>query len=259
VWQKGEVIFIALISSLALQIFLQQVLVRFFLCSGPFTIVRPELYSIWHFVGLILGVFTGLIRSVARWILALVFVTFLYARLDYAIYPKSFTFLDKSHQGFVSVVVVEAKNSNALYLLFSSLLILRNELRRLASKGVQEVVVDDKLFGRSRVLSSGIINMCRILLRRQVGADLDLRVPPPNTTLSIFELSTDNRQLFLRKERVRHRFFLWMVLTNNPSLKKLRKHALYEESVLEGNGRSLELCQSASIEELQPPLLKTVD
>ena len=70
--------------------------------SAAVTITGPYTY-----VGLILGVFTGFMSSVVRWGKSVAFISILFARLDYAIYPELFASADTAHSGFVSVVNVD--------------------------------------------------------------------------------------------------------------------------------------------------------
>ena len=222
-------IIVASLVSYVTQYIIQLLVVRLFLAEGSsYAVVRPEFYSIWHFVGLILGIFTSLMKSVVRWVTALGFVTLLFARLDIAIFPAVFASSDAAHNGFRSIVILEAKNGNPLYLMFATLLILHNRLQTLADMGESTVEIDSFL-DSERGLSSVVRNMARIYLRSVTGNPRSLRksLREGETTFSLSAFK--NSKVRLVKEKVRTRFWLWYFLTKHPQFVPLRKHNLFEK------------------------------
>lgn len=230
-------------------------------------------------------------------------VSALFARLDHAIYPALFASMDKGHTGFMSVVAIEAKTGNPIYLMFSTLLLLEARLRlegeavaktllakaeiadddpknggedseqpliadvkkhtsassppshtvSTATTTRHKFIVDDTLFRTNYDLSSVIKNVARLLLRRDAGCPTKLSVPPCNgsvmsggndketallnsdgattstTTASIDLTPFLCREDRVRKERVRQRFWLYVILSANPVLIPFRKHNIRME------------------------------
>lgn len=299
-WDKLYVIILAALLSYLSQTLVQKFIIAFFLTKGSFTVVAPEFYSIWHFAGLILGIFSGLVKSAIRWATCLGLVSALFARLDQAIYPALFASLDRGHTGFQSVIAVEAKNGNPLYILFSTILLMNANMYRIAKErsdamGSLRLAVDDTLFADDACLASSIKNCARILVRRlatiprphnlkiRLQLEQELCKAPlvmetairrhgksKEVVLPLVSINTDQQQELnildpcsatplvgsdynrcgsplqeggfkpyfdlvpfveksdrVRREKIRNRFWMWMILTLNPSLVQYRKHQLY--------------------------------
>jgi hypothetical protein len=223
--------------SYVIQFFVQRFLIKKFLTKKRFFVVRPELYAIWHFAGLILGVFTGIVKSVVRWIMAIGLVSGFFARLDMSVLPADFSRLDEAHRGFLGMVLVEAKNGNPIVLVFMSILSLSAELQRMATSDASQYVsfadqtrkyaaVDDLFRNRGPSLSATVRNLAQLLLRLQLGEQpktVSLSTAPP-TVVDLLPFT--DRASYLRRCRVRQRFWLWWLLHANPSLREDRKFRL---------------------------------
>jgi hypothetical protein len=243
-WEKLKVLVLSSIVAYLISFGLDTLFVQGFLCGGSsYTVLRQELYSIWHYVGLILGIFTGFMSSVVRWVKSIAFISLLFARLDFAIYPELFASADSAHGGFMSVVNVEAKNGNPVFVTFAMLLMVEQELRRLAdcreyegdstaaihpraSRNSSENEVPVSLLFRGSAVASSIRNVARIYLRDAMRAPHDLRDRGAPKFISLKPFSRAQRRA--AKERVRARFWLALLLLHNPSLIPLRKHNLFE-------------------------------
>ncbi|CUI15046.1 transmembrane protein, putative, partial [Bodo saltans] len=160
IWDELSAIVIASLSVYLTQTLMIELVVSKYLSDGKWLIIRPELYSIWHFIGLILGVFSGIMKSVVRVAMALGFVCLLFARVDQAIYPALFASMDKGHTGFLSSVNIEAKTGNPIFLMFCTLLLFEKRLRDV---GEEETLVgehQDKKNGVTEKIDSTGKNDC---------------------------------------------------------------------------------------------------
>lgn len=267
IWDQLSVIIIASLSLYLTQTLVIELVVSKFLSDGRWLVVRPELYSIWHFIGLILGIFAGLMKSVVRVAMALGFVILLFARLDQAIYPELFASMDKGHHGFLSVVNVEAKTGNPIYIVFCTLLLLEKKLRDTAAQVAATAVaegcelssmlpttqtscssaqqqgfnapvlpVDDTVFLDDYNLSSVVKSVAMLVLRRDAGCPTQLNQPPivkgSKSTSSCPAISLApfvDLPSRIRQVRVQQRLWLYVVMSANPSLVLLRKHHLRQQ------------------------------
>jgi len=210
----------------------EEILIKRFLSDTNLLVVRPELYAMWHFAGLILGLFTGIVAVFVRWGSAVGLLTFTFASVEKSVMASSFSTLDKAHNGFMCSIVVEAKTGNPLMLLFATLLITKRELRRqssLSSRSTEQMVVVDSLFEGDRDISSGVKNLARIYARQLVSSNnsTSLREAPVDPLMDVSALLDE--VAWKRREKVRQRFWMWWLLTKNPSLRDDRKHALVFE------------------------------
>ena len=214
--------------------FMQVVVVDRFLTQGNL-IVRPELYSIWHLVGLFLGVFSSLITSITRWGMSVGFTTLLFARLDYCIFPPAFSFMDATHNGFLSMVTANAKNSNPIAMMFASILITEQELRRQwrsrrcdNNDDDKNFAVDDKLFADKPLMAPSVKNIARIYVRHLSGNPVALTARPTVDVFNLKRFADDEREASKTRTRVANRFWLWFLLSKNPQLRALRKVPIVE-------------------------------
>ena len=192
-------------------------------------VVLPELYAVWHFVALILGIFTGIVSGVVRWCTAVVVLTFTFASVELSVMPATFLSLDKAHIGFLCSIQTEAVNGNPIMLVFASILTLTCELRRQAVEQARQTVpkVDvDSLFTADRRMSSAVVNLARLIARASASSanSLKLDVAPAAGSLCIRAYVED--VAWRRRVRVQQRFWLWWILHKNPTLRETRKHAL---------------------------------
>jgi hypothetical protein len=127
-WEKGKVLLIASISSVAISLALRLFFVKLFLLDG-WHIVRPEIHALFSFFDLVLGVFTGAVGTVVRWVQTVVFFTICFAKLDCPMYPFPFSSLDKAHVGFAAMVGAEANNSHPVYITFAAMLLLDRHVK----------------------------------------------------------------------------------------------------------------------------------
>jgi hypothetical protein len=248
-WSQVGVILEATIIAKITTVLLESIFVGTFLTNGYFAL-RPEMYAGWHFAALILGVFSGLFDSIWRWIMGLVYFSVLFPRLDVSIYPSSMTGNDGSYAGFHAVLIAESKNGNPIFLMFSSLIWTNWQLKKCTEAGVNAVIPET--FGESekQYISSVILSLSRMWLRR-VGKK---QLPPATAAGTYQQLLLEgvigqssesmnfvfphllchangegNRNGF-RFDKVQQRWWLLMMLHFNPSLRKLRKHAMYVTS-----------------------------
>lgn len=137
---------------------------------------------------------------------------------------------------FASVVALEAKKSNPTMNLFAAMLLcgLRNRQKIEADGGEKcEVSVEASLEGGAKrcgckaTLSGAIINFanlyCRLMTNQKV---LSLNKKPEPATWNLSEYYGADLKVWARRNKIRNRFWLAVLLTHNPSLRKLRKHAL---------------------------------
>ena len=243
---KLQAIVIASAISYLIQYVVQNFLLLRFLAVGKFFVVRPELYALWHFAGLILGVFTGLAKSVVRWVMAAGLVTGLLARLDMSVFPSSFVDMDQAHQGFRGMVVVEAKNGNPIMQVVAALLMTAIELKRCAhdaANAADTTLAIDDIYRDNSCISASIKNLARLLLRHKIGVPADqltLSAPAPSSGICL-EHYIDSRA-YNKRTRVQQRLWLWWLLHKNPSLREERKHRLvYEVVDAESMGENTQL------------------
>jgi hypothetical protein len=219
--------------------------------KGSFVVI-PQAYAVWHFVALVLGVFTGIMQSISRWGTAIALLTFSFASVEVSVMPSAFQWMDKAHVGFMCTVNAEAVNSNPLMLVFCSVLSLSRELRATAALKAREpqasVHVDELLLDQRQNVSAVVVNLVRLLGRRTAAAQTAMRsqgeveaahrellAAPCMLDLSLEPCSGCDRvtlEPFIedvawrRRERVRQRLWLWWLLHKNPSLRLDRKHHL---------------------------------
>lgn len=234
--EQTKVIAAAMAISMVTQMALQYVLVGWFLTDGAL-LKAPELYSIWHFVGLILGVFTGLAKTGVRFLLGIGLFSALFARLDICVYPAFLSWMDVGHTGFYQMVVADAKNTNPVGLCFSMLLLVEQRLLHLAEEANREgdtdksvtIPVDSFDYGLlHRSTSAVITNMSRSYLRVLASEQRTISEPwkePSNSELRL-DLWAPKAQR-RRQQLIQARFWLLWLLHRNPSLRALRKHSMY--------------------------------
>uniref|UniRef100_A0A7S1Q3Y4 Uncharacterized protein n=1 Tax=Neobodo designis TaxID=312471 RepID=A0A7S1Q3Y4_NEODS len=114
----------SLIATFAMRFFQQ-----LFLMDGTF-VVRPRIYAAYSFVDLVLGVFTGLIQTITRIAMAVGFIVTAFAKLDESIFPATFAWLDTGLIGFSSLLTMEARNGNPIFLAAASWMLTDQTIRR---------------------------------------------------------------------------------------------------------------------------------
>ena len=175
---------------------------------GSFTVTHPEYYTIWNIVAVVLSLFHGIAISVIRFFRNIAIVFGLFAALEYTPLPSALAKSDQGHASFLATVNIEAKNSNPLYLLFSSILILSCELKRLHAAGVTHVT-DELLFEDDRRTSNIVVNLGRILVRQFAGATkegLALNAIPMTAVVSdMIRIGDDQKP---HRKKARRRWFL---------------------------------------------------
>ena len=169
---------------------------------------HPEYYTIWNIVAVVLSLFHGIAISVIRFFRNIAIVFGLFAALEYTPLPSALAKSDQGHASFLATVNIEAKNSNPLYLLFSSILILSCELKRLHAAGVTHVT-DELLFEDDRRTSNIVVNLGRILVRQFAGATkegLALNAIPMTAVVSdMIRIGDDQKP---HRKKARRRWFL---------------------------------------------------
>ena len=200
-------------------------------------VIRHEGYAVWHFVALVLGVFTGIVAGITRWVTAVGVLTFTFASVEMSVMPSSFATMDKAHVGFLCAVMAEAVNGNPLMLVFCSLLLTTRELRLQAIEKSRssspEADVESFMLDASKRTSATVLNISRLLVRRIASTRLNsmsLSEEPQVAAVPLDDYIED--VAWRRREKVRQRFWLWWILTKNPSLRLDRKHQL--EYIVEG-------------------------
>ena len=177
------------------------------------TIIRPRMYSVWHFVALFFGIFRGVVGIIVRWLTNIALLTVCFTSVDISTFPSSLTSMDAAYVGFFSLVITEARANNPIFLTWIAMVLSDVELRHRCSRGEEHVAVDT--FGSS-VPHPGVQNLCRVYLRHQSG-----------NPLSLSEAPTEADYILRKRTHTLQRWWLFVMLTRNPSLKKMRKHALH--------------------------------
>ena len=265
---KLELLVFASLGSIVLQKFLTTFFVKWFLTDGAFMVTRPELYSLWHFVGVVLSTITGLPKSLSRWGIGLGIFSALFARLDISIYPGPFVWLDAAYIGFCSVVISEARQTNPIFLCAATHLLTESHWRRIADmvdradetgedadganadlegdafsydgalrdRGGEKVQTDQSYIpiDVDTVLdtypgSKAVVNLSRVIARTFA----DSRNPLPmweEPVNNVFNIAHYSfRSRRATLERVRNRWWLFYLLATNPSLIPYRKRNLFED------------------------------
>jgi hypothetical protein len=228
IWEKAKVIIFAMLGmALAIKIF-QKMFVKHFLTFGNFTIIRPEMYAIWDFFAIIVGIFEGIRVSISRVITAIAMVIVLFAKLDVALYPPILQKSDKAHSNFLAIINTETKNNNPLYLMMCVIMLLSRELRRLKACGLTKVSVET-LFEGERSLSACVINLARIYGRFLCGAREDARLglDQPATASDLLDLELIGDSRTRRWNKMKLKFRLLLLLHRHPQLRRHRKNFLY--------------------------------
>jgi hypothetical protein len=243
--EKVLVVALASIGSLIVSILVRKFIVNIFLIEG-WAVIRPQIYAIYSFMDLVLGIFGALIATAVRWAQAVAFITVVFAKLDESVFPKSFAFLDSAHNGYMTMLASEARQSNPVLLLVAASMLLRQRLliraatcndgssrldadaSRTSSRPTvaTQIQVNVDTFGTlwdgsgESIFESGmIVNLARMLLRDRAGVPADLT--RATTSLQTFTVESTARN------RVINRFWLWVVLHNNPSIRRHRKHQIW--------------------------------
>ena len=231
VWTKIQAVIYAMIGLALLLKILQVILVKKILTFGTFTIIRPEMYALWDFFAIIIGVFEGIRISITRFVTAVVVIIILFAKLDVSLYPAMLQNKDKGHSNFIAIINTETKNNNPIYLCMCTILLLARELRRNKAAGQTKVSVTS-LFEGERNLSAAIINLARIYGRFLCGSrtDDELGLHMPATTKDLIDLELIDDKRARRWNIICLRFRLMLLLHRHPQLRRYRKRFLYGEA-----------------------------
>jgi hypothetical protein len=222
-----EVALPAILSGTLVDLLQNFILHRYFLARDELTVIRPELFSFWTLYGILSSSISAVGGTLSR--LGLVFLTSIgcFVRLDFSIFAKPFAFLDDAHQHFVSVIAIEVRASNPIMLYFSAVLLtgLRARARsahlqafcKLPDLSIPALLQDGEKGLRS-TLSGALINVAMLyaddVVSEHGGGQAGSRM---------VEYYGVDRSRWARRNWAVNKFWIALLLTNNPSLRRLRK------------------------------------
>ena len=233
-----QVVLPAVISGPLMKIIQNIILRHYFLASDDLTVVRPELFSFWVLYSLATSTIAAIGLTIARFFTYIIAGVVVFARLDFSIYPRPLAFLDNPHAQFISTVAMEVRASNPIATLFTAMLICGCRARERVRRGTDadcypvpfnQLVSGDSVGVREcscRNTTSGAVinaaaNYGEMMAARGVKSAAPLEKSPRCWKTSDYYGPDVNA--WIRRNRVANRFWLAFVLTNNPSLRQLRK------------------------------------
>jgi hypothetical protein len=216
------------------------------LCHKGLYFTAPRLYMVWSAVAGVLSLFGAVPVIIKRYAQALISMIFLFARYDLRLFPTTLVTEDLAHTRLMSMLVVDHHHNNAIVLTFVGYLLFGKEMRSFVGNGKRVVSVRD--CGRSSPFPQ-IRTMIRVVAAVSCGATSG-KCSAPRTLPNVWyckllrfvcpytDVVEDVTRTFepsevypaacstVARRRAVQRWNLAVLLVLNPSLCRLRKHAL---------------------------------
>ena len=213
-------------------------LVKKFAASG-ITVVNNLVYGFWSVFSSVLGTIDAAIATVTRLGKGIGLVVFLFPRIDHGLLPEDFSLLDKGYLIFWSMLISDAAHTSPVLLSFASILIADTQLRLLNENSDGTLLLINRESFAEITRMPNLANMVRqrltFLLRQSVLYHARVcgssEIDNPMSTGHVLGLAQPASKLIQTQYfYTARRWWLFYVLSKNPSLRALRKHRMAQEN-----------------------------